>query len=89
MFSKLLIGNEKSIIGGISAGVLSLGGQVGVNGQLTLKEGAYSIVTWVITHLVIWITTNSSTPTPPAPPVSPSLPTPPALTTPVTIVPSA
>lgn len=59
MFSNLLIGNEKAVLGGLSAGLLALLGQLGVNGQMTLKEAIYAIVTWVITHAVVWLSTNT------------------------------
>lgn len=69
MFNKFLVGNEKACIGGVSAAAISLLGQLGVNGQLTLKEAVYAVVTWVFTHLVVWVTTN----TPKAPILPPTI----------------
>lgn len=60
MFNKLLAGQEKAIIGGAVAGILALLGQVGVNSQITLKEGIAAVVTWLVTHAFIWLTTNTS-----------------------------
>jgi hypothetical protein len=68
MFNKI-IGNEKAVIGGLSAGILTLLGQLGVNNQMTLKEVVYALVTWVITHVVVYSTTN----TPIASPVTPTV----------------
>lgn len=59
MFNKLLVGNEKAVVGGLSAGVVALLGQVGINSQLTLKEAVYAAVTWLITHVVVYATTNT------------------------------
>lgn len=64
MLNKLIIGREKAVIGGLSAGILSLVGQLGVNGQMTLKEGIYAVATWLVTHLVIYTSTNTYTPPP-------------------------
>lgn len=62
MFNKLIAGREKAVIGGASAGVLALIGQLGVNGQMTLKEAIYALVTWVFTHIMVYVSTNSPTP---------------------------
>lgn len=59
MFNKLIVGNEKAVVGGLSAGVLSLVGQLGVNGQMTVKEAIYAVGAWVITHLAVYISTNT------------------------------
>jgi hypothetical protein len=59
MITNLLIGNEKALNGGLAAGIVSLLGQVGVSGQVTVKEAAYSLATWVVAHIVIWLTTNT------------------------------
>ena len=61
MIGKYVIGNEKALIGGLSAGILSLLGQFGVNNQLTLKEAAYSLAAWVVTHVAVYLTTNTPT----------------------------
>lgn len=54
-----ILGNEKAIIGGLSAGILSLLSSVGITGQMTVKDAAYAVATWVITHVVVYLTTNS------------------------------
>jgi hypothetical protein len=59
MIQKYIIGNEKAIIGGLSAGILTLVSQIGVNGQMTIKEAAYSVASWVVTHVLVYITTNT------------------------------
>lgn len=60
MFNKFIVGNEKSIIGATAAGIVSLLGQVGVSGQMTLKEAIYSLVTALFTHLTVWTSTNTA-----------------------------
>lgn len=64
MFSKFIMGNEKAIIGAISAGIVSLLGQVGVSGQMTIKEVIYSLVTALFTHATVWSSTNTAKATP-------------------------
>lgn len=59
MLNSLISGKEKAVLGGLSAGVLALLGQLGVNSNLTIKEGVYAAITWLGTHFVIWLTTNS------------------------------
>ena len=59
MFNKYLVGNEKAIVGGLGAGVVSLLGQFGVSSQLTLKEALYSVLTWIVTHVLVYHTTNT------------------------------
>lgn len=59
MFNKLIIGNEKAIIGAIAAGTVSLLGQVGVSGQMTVKEAVYSLLTAAATHVTVWTSTNT------------------------------
>lgn len=62
MFSNLIVSNEKAVIGGLSAGVLTLLSQLGVNSQMTLKEAVWAVVAWVITHLAVYATTNTQKP---------------------------
>lgn len=73
MFTTLLIGNEKAILGGLSAGLLALLGQLGVNGKMTVKEAIYAVLTWLFTHAVIWLTTNSPKKELSATPVEPAM----------------
>lgn len=73
--SNLILGNEKAIVGGLGAGVVALLGQVGVNSQITVKEAIYAVVTWVVTHILVYVTTNSPKSISPTPPVV--TPTPP------------
>lgn len=71
MFDNLILGNEKAVVGGLSAGLLTLLSQLGVNGQMTVKEAVYAGVSWVVTHILIYVVTNTEKPVvPPAPPVN-------------------
>lgn len=62
MISKLVVGHEKALLGGIAAGVLALLGQLGVNGQMTVKEAVYALVAWVGTHGIVYLSTNTDKP---------------------------
>lgn len=73
MFKKYILGNEKAIIGSLAAGIVSLLGQVGVNGQMTVKEAIYSVLTLVATHAAVWTSTNSSVQPESAPIVAPEV----------------
>lgn len=57
---KFLVGQEKAIVGAISAGLLALLSQVGINSQVTVKEGVFAGVTAVVTHVMVWLTTNTN-----------------------------
>lgn len=59
MLTNLLIGNEKAIIGGLTSGILTLLAQVNITGQMTTKELVTSAATWGVTHLAVWLGTNS------------------------------
>lgn len=54
-----ILGNEKAIVGGLSAGILTLLSSVGITGQMTVKDAVYAVATWVLTHVVIYLTANS------------------------------
>jgi uncharacterized membrane protein YcaP (DUF421 family) len=56
----VVTGKEKAFIGGLGAGITSLAGQVAVNQQITLKEVGYAVATWLITHIFVYYTTNTS-----------------------------
>lgn len=58
----LLIGNEKALIGGIVSGIMALLAQVNISGQMTTKELVTSVVTWVVTHALVWLSTNTPKP---------------------------
>lgn len=54
-----ILGNEKAITGGLSAGILTLLSSVGITGQMTVKNAVYALAAWVVTHIVVYLTTNS------------------------------
>jgi hypothetical protein len=54
-----ILGKEKAIVGGLSAGILTLLSTVGITGQMTVKSAIYAVVAWVVTHVVIFLTANS------------------------------
>lgn len=60
MISKLILGQEKAVVGGIVTALLTLLSQVGVNGQMTVHDALYALVAWIIAHFVIWLTTNTA-----------------------------
>jgi hypothetical protein len=64
----VVTGKEKAFLGGLGAGITALVGQVAVNQQITLKEVLYAAATWVVTHIFVYYTTNSSVP--PTPPTA-------------------
>ena len=69
MFKKLVVGNEKAIIGGVIAALLTVLAQLGVNGNMTIKSALYALGNYVLTHTAVWVTTNTPDvpPTPPQP----------------------
>lgn len=54
-----ILGKEKAIVGGLSAGVLTLLSAVGITGQMTVKNAVYAVAAWIVTHVVIYLTANS------------------------------
>jgi uncharacterized membrane protein YcaP (DUF421 family) len=56
----IVTGKEKAFLGGLGAGITSLAGQVAVNQQITLKEVMYAVSTWIVTHIFVYYTTNTS-----------------------------
>lgn len=62
MLNKLITGQEKAIIGGATAGVLTLLALVGISGQMTVKEAVYALVSWLFTHALVWTATNTPKP---------------------------
>lgn len=69
IFKNRIVGNEKAVVGGLTAGILSLLALVGVSGQMTVKEAVYALVTWLFTHVLVWTSTNSKIEPPVEPPV--------------------
>lgn len=65
-----ITGNEKSLIGGLVAGTLTLVVQLQQSGQLTSKEGLLSIAAWVLTQIAVWITANTPKSVPPTVPTT-------------------
>lgn len=58
-WKNLLLGNEKALVGGITAGALSLLALVGVTGNMTVKEALYALGSWVVTHATVWLTSTT------------------------------
>lgn len=54
----LIEGKQKAVIGGVVSGVLVLLAQVGVNGDMTLKEALVALGSWAVTHVVVHQTAN-------------------------------
>lgn len=54
----IIEGQQKAVVGGFASGVLSLLAQVGVNGDMTVKEALVALGTWVVTHAAVWYTSN-------------------------------
>lgn len=57
-----LTSNEKAIVGGLTAALITTIVQLEQSGQLTLHEFWYTIAAYVVTHITVWLTTNSPKP---------------------------
>lgn len=54
-----LTGNEKAFIGGLMAFLATTIVQVQQTGQFTLHEFYWSLASWAVTHLTVFVTTNT------------------------------
>lgn len=56
----LITGKEKAFVGGLGAGITTLAGQLSVGGKLDTRTIVCSLGAWVVTHVFVYYTTNSS-----------------------------
>lgn len=60
----LITGKEKAVLGGLVAFLTTMNVQIQQAGQLTLKEFAWSVGAYVVTHVTVWAATNTPPKTP-------------------------
>lgn len=60
--SQLIAGQEKAAVAGATSGILALLAQVGVNGNLTLKDAITAIIVWLVSHAAVYLTKNKNVP---------------------------
>lgn len=58
LYQFVVAGNQKAIVGGLVAGVLSLLTMVNISGQMTVREALFAIGTWLVTHSLVWFKAN-------------------------------
>lgn len=59
LYNLLVLGKEKALVGGATAGLLSLLAQVGISGNLTVKEVVFSACNWVVAHGLVYLKRNA------------------------------
>lgn len=57
-----LTGNEKAVLGGLVAALATVIVQLQQSGQLTLHEFLVALGSYVVTHVTVWLTTNTPKP---------------------------
>jgi hypothetical protein len=60
--SQLILGQEKAAVAGATSGILALLAQVGVNGNLTLKDTITAVLVWLVSHTAVYLTKNKNLP---------------------------
>lgn len=58
IYGVLVYGKEKAVVSAVVSFALSLLGQVGVNGEMTVKEALTSLGISVLTHASVYYTNN-------------------------------
>jgi hypothetical protein len=56
----IVTGKEKAIIGGLTAAATTLDVQLANSNNLTVKQVIYVVVAYILTHITVYATTNTT-----------------------------
>jgi hypothetical protein len=63
--------NEKAVAGGLATALITVIVQLQNSGPFTLHDFLVALGAYIVTHVSVWLTTNTpKAPAPPAPPVA-------------------
>lgn len=54
-----ITGSEKAVLAAVIAGLSTFTVQIAQSGVMTGKEGIYSVITAILTHLTVYTATNT------------------------------
>jgi hypothetical protein len=58
LFLTIIEGKQKAVVAGVVTALLVLLAQVGVDGDMTVKDALTALGSWIVTHYLVWATRN-------------------------------